>query len=1307
MGRFLEEVVKDCGPEQEQIAKLVLYLLTDENNTRPLKTRADLELELDVEGGKLDLVLKILVLSRLVFLIPATPADRYQLVHDYLVEFVRKEQSAQLVQEIEKEREMRRLTEKRLIEVQRQELFAARRARNNLIGLVASISCFALVSVMVGFNFYLTTLRLAAAQKWGPNQLVETLKVAKLQKRFSWLALPEIRRNTSLSLAEAVINMGKPVNILEGHTGRVTGLAFHPQSDQIATSSRDKTVKLWEVNGKIINTMEGHSDEVEAVTFNNQGNIIASGSKDSTVRLWTLAGEEHQVISSHSSEVTALDFSSNDKILASADKDGNIQISNLSINALYNPKKQFPAHVRIIKSLDISPDNQRLASVDIGGDLKIWTLEGELIANIDLEDFPTTELNRERSWLKIEFSKTGNELAVLALLERESSRIYRQWIYDNQGYLIDSPRVGFREFSSQILQFESIKPQILQYYSSLTEVSQDDKFIARVYQNDVRVANLEENFGSYLLSSFDWLNFLNRTCQIANHHMFCRYYKNNIWVSEIWNNSQDLEIKITSYKAAESFDETDNLAIFSDSVTDLDLVKFTQAKQNILKRHSYSIQKVFFSPDKETIIAIDTNNSMLLIKKNYLESVIPSQDNHLVRNIQFNSNGDLFAVFDSSGSISIWNKQGIKLFQPEQKEGAGDVSTIVFSPDSQKIAFIYSEGLIDIFSRNGDLMGEPKGYVLPNSVEARFSPDSKLFVFSGGTNVLHAWDFYTDSLHFLKHHNRNISDFEFSSDDKFFFSIDAEMIKVWNLEDYSLIDEFEEPNSDKYSPFYQSTYNTLFISPKSNVLVSQIGPKASIWKIQNDNSISNFELELLVTLKDVSNFRFSADEKSLFFVEGGTSVKALDLDTKVIKELQSHNFPIDSLNLSNDGKHLISISYRRADFISIISRQEDRNRFVIDKEYVKEYLINLEDDSPKINSTVKVWNLETQNEEYNLSTSEIFFTRNSNLIVTFEPLEGGVRLSVRNMAGKLIENHEFTLKDRVNFNPNSESLLLSSNKEHYLQLVGIDNSAHQIGQHSDVINEAAIHPKDKIIASASDDQTVKLWNFDGELIQKMDEHQTGVKKLIFSPNGELIASASDSQEVFVWNLQGELILRSAGYQDEIWSLVFSPDSKKLAIADTQSLKLLNIESEEEVEIFDQPVSNVLFSKNGKVIGALVAGSPRLWSLDGTLIKNFSSSGTRLSFSEDDQLLLLGSSIQSKDGIFSKDDLWRFWRLRNLYLDESSNSINGFSGNDLISVDLELDSLLEKACTLARGFLVNNPNIKEQDRRLCDGILEEE
>jgi len=39
---FLAEVIADCGKENKDIAELVLYLLTDENNTRPQKTLAEL-----------------------------------------------------------------------------------------------------------------------------------------------------------------------------------------------------------------------------------------------------------------------------------------------------------------------------------------------------------------------------------------------------------------------------------------------------------------------------------------------------------------------------------------------------------------------------------------------------------------------------------------------------------------------------------------------------------------------------------------------------------------------------------------------------------------------------------------------------------------------------------------------------------------------------------------------------------------------------------------------------------------------------------------------------------------------------------------------------------------------------------------------------------------------------------------------------------------------------------------------------------------------------------------------------------------
>ncbi|MBN4004171.1 hypothetical protein, partial [Nostoc sp. LPT] len=112
--RFLEEVIDDCGAENEQVARLVLYLLTDENGTRPLKTRAELAADLPAEVEKLDLVLEIFVDSRLVLQLPESPADRYQLVHDYLVSFIRQQQGNEILAELAREREQRLQAEEKL-----------------------------------------------------------------------------------------------------------------------------------------------------------------------------------------------------------------------------------------------------------------------------------------------------------------------------------------------------------------------------------------------------------------------------------------------------------------------------------------------------------------------------------------------------------------------------------------------------------------------------------------------------------------------------------------------------------------------------------------------------------------------------------------------------------------------------------------------------------------------------------------------------------------------------------------------------------------------------------------------------------------------------------------------------------------------------------------------------------------------------------------------------------------------------------------------------------------------------------------
>ncbi|MDY7006830.1 MAG: ATP-binding protein [Cyanobacteriota bacterium] len=105
---FIDGVIKDCGFLNGGTAISVLYLLTNEHGTRPLKTRVELASDLLMETNKLDVVLEVLVAQGLVLLLPDLVEDSYQLAHNYLIPLVReqKQEGERSISEFEFERDM-------------------------------------------------------------------------------------------------------------------------------------------------------------------------------------------------------------------------------------------------------------------------------------------------------------------------------------------------------------------------------------------------------------------------------------------------------------------------------------------------------------------------------------------------------------------------------------------------------------------------------------------------------------------------------------------------------------------------------------------------------------------------------------------------------------------------------------------------------------------------------------------------------------------------------------------------------------------------------------------------------------------------------------------------------------------------------------------------------------------------------------------------------------------------------------------------------------------------------------------------
>lgn len=71
------------------------------------------------------------------------------------------------------------------------------------------------------------------------------------------------------------------------HIDAILDLAFSPDGNLLATSSRDTTIRLWDANtGKFQRTFLGHAAQVNGVTFNENGSKLISGDYDGVVILW-------------------------------------------------------------------------------------------------------------------------------------------------------------------------------------------------------------------------------------------------------------------------------------------------------------------------------------------------------------------------------------------------------------------------------------------------------------------------------------------------------------------------------------------------------------------------------------------------------------------------------------------------------------------------------------------------------------------------------------------------------------------------------------------------------------------------------------------------------------------------------------------------------------------------------------------------------------------------------------------------------------------------------------------------------------